>query len=462
MAPRRFLEQFEQIKSSQDFPVAYTADGGEGSFIYEKGCVVAGSHEADEVEELITSNHPELAPTVRRREVRQRTGVTVIEVGDPGRGGDTGDPDVELVLSTVNRGRTVPMATRMHIVGIADVNSCPNDEPDPVSPYSVEQLNPRLANPIDTDQEVVVVVVDTGLVWDYTSHAWMREDVDGIGKTVRLGADGALAQYVGHGTHITSIVKAVAPNAVVWVDNALEGIKAGTVTEEKLAERLMWILEHKKPHIISLSAGTNTEDANKLKSMTDFMNALKDSSTMLVAAAGNNASTHPFYPAAYAKLPEYRDTVISVGALRSDNTDMACFSNRGDWVRVYAPGERLTAAFTTAPLYRYQHSTSDTCLHGTNYPCTCKVPNRKGALSPDVTTANTTGFTGLARWSGTSFSTPCVAGMLVNQMLTTKEEDPREAAKALLGGHTVQVQTADGQLPSLLPPTWTSFNYQEA
>ncbi|RVX38987.1 subtilase family protein [Nonomuraea polychroma] len=462
MAPRRFLEQFEQIKRSQDFPVAYTADGGEGSFIYQKGCFVTASHEADVVEDLIATDHPELVPTVRRRVVRQGTGVTVIEIGDPGRGNDTGDPDVELALSTINHGRAVPMATRMHIVGIADVNSCPNDEPEPVEPYGVEQLNPRLADRITTSQEVRVAVVDTGLVSDYSSHAWMSEDVHGLGRPVEVGADGELLQYVGHGTHIASIIKAVAPNAVVWVDNVLAGGKAGTATEEVLAERLMWILENEKPHIISLSAGTNTQGASELKSMKLFMDALKDSSTMLVAAAGNNASTLPFYPAAYAKLPAYRDAVLSVGALRSDNTDMACFSNRGDWVRVYAPGERLTAAFTTAP-YRYQHSTSDRCLHGTeDYPCTCQAPRHTGALSADPTSANATGFTGLARWSGTSFSTPCVAGMLVNQMLATKEEDPREAAKALLDCYTVQVPTTDGQLPSLLPPTWTSFSYQEA
>jgi subtilisin family serine protease len=463
MAPRRFLEQFEQIKRSQDFPVAYTADGEEGAFIHQKGCIVAGSHEADEVEDLITTNHPDLAPTVRRRPVRRRTGVTVFDVGDPGRGGDTGDPDVELALGTVNRGRRVPMATRMHIIGIADVNACPNDEPEPVSPYGEEQLNPRLAKPMENiDQEVRVAVVDTGLVSDFSSHAWMRE-VHGLGRASEVGPDGALLQYVGHGTHIASIIKAVAPNAVVFVDNALEGVKAGTATEEQLAERLIAILEEQQPHIISLSGGPNTENAAKLTSMRDFMDLLKDRSTMLVAAAGNNASTHPFYPAAYTSVPEYRDAVLSVGALRSDNTGRACFSNHGDWVRVYAPGERLTAAFTTAPLYRYQHSTSESCLHGTDYTCTCKRPRHTGELSTDVTSANRTGFTGLARWSGTSFSTPCVVGMLVNQMLTTKEEDPREAAKELLARHTVQIPSADGQqLPSLLPPTWTSFSYQEA
>jgi hypothetical protein len=460
MAPRRFLEQFEQIKRSQTFPVAYTADGGEGAYVYEKGCVVAGSHEADEVEELIRTNHRELAPTVRRRQVGRRTGAAVIEVGDPGRGGDTGDPDVELVLSTVNRERRAPMATRMHLVGIADVNSCPNDEPEPVVPYGVEQLNPRLADRISAHQEVRVVVVDTGLVSDYTDHCWMR-DVEGLAKPVEVGQDGVLLQYVGHGTHIASIIKAVAPNAVVHVDNALAGHRAGTATEVELANRLSEILEDRRPHIISLSAGTNTEEEKELKSMKGFMDALKDSGTMLVAAAGNNGSSHHFYPAAYASMPEYQDAVLSVGALRSDGTDRACFSNHGDWVRVYAPGERLTAAFTTAT-YRYQHSTSSSCLHHTDYPCTCKVPRHTGALSAGRTSADTTGFTGLARWSGTSFSTPCVVGMLVNQMLLTKEEDPREAAKALVGGHTVQVATEKGALPSLLPPTWTSFSYQDA
>ena len=73
--------------------------------------------------------------------------------------------------------------------------------------------------------------------------------------------------------------------------------------------------------------------------------------TLLVAAAGNDGSSNMFYPAAYAPLAG--DAVVSVGALRGDRKGRACFSNYGDWVKVFALGERHHNAFMTGG-YLYQ------------------------------------------------------------------------------------------------------------
>ena len=69
--------------------------------------------------------------------------------------------------------------------------------------------------------------------------------------------------------------------------------------------------------------------------------------------------------------------MLSVGALRGDGEFGACFSNHGAWVKVYAPGERLTSALTgfEEPVpYVYQHSTYDACRYGFAYACTCQHP----------------------------------------------------------------------------------------
>src|SRR5690606_22672802 len=122
---------------------------------------------------------------------------------------------------------------------------------------------------------------------------------------------------------------------------------AGAVLESEFGEKLFEAVERDGwPDIISLSAGTANGRTDGLLGVDAFMEELRERHTLLVAAAGNNAGAMPFWPAAYATLPGYENAVLSVGALRSDGEYGACFTNHGPWVRVYAPGERLTGPLT--------------------------------------------------------------------------------------------------------------------
>ena len=132
-----------------------------------------------------------------------------------------------------------------------------------------------------------------------------------------------------------------------------------------------------------------------------------------MAAAGNDGTDRPFYPAAY-------DWTVSVGAIAIDLQHRAWFSNYGPWVDVYAPGEGMVNAYATGE-YVYQE------------------PPRQPATQQ---------FSGMARWDGTSFSTPFVAGLIAARMARTGESSA-VAAAAVIAAAQAQVITGIG--PALLP-----------
>ncbi|WP_171110700.1 MULTISPECIES: S8/S53 family peptidase [Streptomyces] len=466
MAPQRFREQFDQIQRSMpDVPLAMGPDDS-AEFMYEKGVVLArNGEEARLVEDTVRAHFTETAGLVgehvrRASPETNRSGITRIQVGDPGEGDRRGDRAVANALRALRAAEARTgrrLVSRNHVVHIAPVNACPGDEPVPAQP--TEQPNPAPAEGIyDPDTAVGVLVIDTGLMRDYRSYpplARARGDL----QIKECDDDGILQQYVGHGTFIAGLVAAVAPNTDLTVSNTLND--AGAIMESEFGDKLFEAVDNSGwPDILSLSAGTSNGRTDGLLGIQAFMEELRTQRTLLVAAAGNNGSATPFWPAAYADLPEYATSVLSVGALRSDGEFGACFSNHGAWVRVYAPGERLTSALTgfTQPVpYVYQHSTYDDCRYGFSYACTCQSPRHTGVLSSDQADPDKPDqvmFEGLANWSGTSFATPVAAGMIASHMVAHKETDPRAARQQLLAGNTEFAEVRGAVVPALRPPTW--------
>ncbi|MDX5566763.1 S8/S53 family peptidase [Streptomyces sp. ID05-04B] len=465
MAPQRFHEQFDQIQRSlPDVPLAMGPDDS-AEFIYEKGVVLArDGEEAQVVEDAVRTHFTAtegLVPDHVRRAGPQanRSGITRIRVGDPGEGGRAADHAVAGALRALREtegraGRR--LVSRNHVVSIA-VNACPGDEPVPAP--RTGPANPGAAGTAyDPARAVGVLVVDTGLTHDYRSYPLLAH-TEGDLQDTETDEDGVLRQYVGHGTFIAGLVAAVAPNTDVTVRGTLND--AGAILESEFGERLFDAVEDGWPDILSLSAGTSNGRVDGLLGVAAFMDELRAHHTLLVAAAGNNASAAPFWPAAYAALPEHADAVLSVGALRGDGAFGACFSNHGPWVKAYAPGERLVSAFTGfgAPVpYVYQHSTYEACRYGFSYACTCRSPRHTGVLSEARQAApgkpDQVMFEGLASWSGTSFATPLAAGLVAAHMTANQLTDPRAAARQLLAGNAEFAEVRGVGVPALLPPTW--------
>jgi subtilisin family serine protease len=218
----------------------------------------------------------------------------------------------------------------------------------------------------------------------------------------------AIPRYTGHGTFVAGVASCMAPGADIQVFGDI--VQGGGVLETTIVDKLMALLGAVPvPDVVNLSAGGYTRHDFMLLSFT----VLRCGDVKLVAAAGNDATSRKFWPAAFK-------WVVGVGALGADRRDRAWFSNYGGWVDVYAPGEGLVNAYATG-VYTYQE------------------PPKRPARQI---------FRGMARWSGTSFSTPLVAGLIAAKM-TSAQANAVEAAKLVLADAALPQNAIPGVGPAL-------------
>jgi subtilisin family serine protease len=304
---------------------------------------------------------------------------------------EPGDGDTQFALGAIDEEFGVGVATPDHVLYIAPAGCCPATEPEPVTQSNPDPEVRR--DPSLDGSGTLVSVVDTGYIAGLSNarHSWLADvtgDTESYKKT-------HLVPYVGHGSFVAGVLRCMAPQAEVRVEGFLT--KGGAFYEYDIVKQLNEALD-RMPDIISMSAGCTTRaEAGLLTFEAFWVNRLsKCKGTVLVAAAGNDGDRRAFFPAAY-------EWAVSVGALDRDGR-RAPFSNYGSWVDVYALGVDVVNAFPNGT-YHYQE------------------PPKDGHAAKFVNE--------MARWSGTSFATPIVAGMIAARMSRTGQSG-RAAADSVL------------------------------
>jgi len=183
------------------------------------------------------------------------------------------------------------------------------------------------------------------------------------------------------------------------------------------------LLENRAP-VVNLSLGGYTEDDRAPTAIGAVVRALTRS-VVVVAAAGNNSSHRPFWPAAFKG-------VLAVAAYQSSRVPIpAKFSNHGAWVDVCAPGTDIVSTFAT-------------------------FPTAKGKAHL---------FDGWAMWDGTSFAAPQVAAAAA-LVLAVRPDLRGDQVVALLERTADDANAATGcaQCPLLRDQYsgWGTLNVQKA
>ena len=371
------IKQFAYMKETfarqgVEIGVAYTP-AGDIDYMYEVGTVLALDR-GDNVGRL-QRELPRLSRT--RRRVGDLVVLSLDEVND----------DFLTVPGAVNRleerlGKPAPGGaqaeyTPNYVFHIAKI--CPAGEPEVPSGYPTDPWPPPAARTGKNGAKVLVV--DTGLLQklDTNRYTWLKGvngDPDQLGPML-AGNVPSIPQYVGHGTFAAGVLRCMAPGATVFVGDHFT--ESGGELESVIIEKLEALVKKHKPQVVCLPAGTYTRDNWAPLGFDQFHQRYPD--ILLVAAAGNDSTDRPFYPAAF-------DWVVGVGALGTDQEHPAWFSNFGDSADIWALGEGVVNAYASG-LYTYQE------------------PPKEPAQQT---------FMGMARWDGTSYSAPLIAGLIADEM----------------------------------------------
>jgi len=190
------------------------------------------------------------------------------------------------------------------------------------------------------DTAIILAIIDSGI--DYNHPDLQGKIVNPYNSLSKLAELAQVKDDTGHGTHVAGIAAATINNSIgiagIGGNIKIMPIKAGnngSFTDAEIADAIYWATDH-GARVINMSLGGSGFSIT----LGNAVNYALNKNVVVVAAAGNESTSIPSYPAAY-------NGVIGVAATDQNDVD-AWFSNYGIYIDISAPG---TSIYSTTPTY---------------------------------------------------------------------------------------------------------------
>lgn len=180
-----------------------------------------------------------------------------------------------------------------------------------------------------TRDSVIIGIIDTGISTKAIDSEHLLEGKNYLDPSL------STEDTYGHGTAVASVILKELPQAqfVPLVSNAYNKGKIEQVDNDVFAQMIRDAVDVYHCQIINVSMGLILDKP----SVREAVAYAEEKGVLVVASAGNDYETDGefvYYPAAY-------ETVLSVGSVNKSRRKISEFSQRGDWVDLYARGEKI-------------------------------------------------------------------------------------------------------------------------
>ena len=218
------------------------------------------------------------------------------------------------------------------------------------------------------EDAIIIAIIDTGISSEAISADHILEGKNYLDPSL------STEDTYGHGTAVASVILEHLPEAtfVPLVSNVYDNGKIKQVHNDTFAQMIRDAVDIYHCQIINLSEGLILDKP----SIREAVEYAEQKGVLVVASAGNDYETDgefKYYPAGY-------ETVIAVGSVNKEGNAISKFSQRGEWVNIYACGEEVMVKTLSGNIHKSE---------GTSYSAAL-VTARAGALlqkNPELTPA---------------------------------------------------------------------------
>ena len=196
-----------------------------------------------------------------------------------------------------------------------------------------------------------IAILDTGIDLDHPDLT------NKVISNINFSSSATTDDVYGHGTHVAGIAAATTNDGIgvagLGYSCTIMNVKIladyGTGSYSSICSGIIWAADN-GAEVINMSVGGSSNSS----ALEDAVNYAWSKGVVVVAAAGNEGKTMPFYPAYYTNC-------IAVAATDA-NDARASWSNYGDWVDVAAPGVSIYSTLKNGN-YGYKSGTSMASPH---------------------------------------------------------------------------------------------------